>query len=186
MAEAFHGLQRTAASGPVPTTSAAPEMPRWIVVCAWASFLLALPTVIWRVLPGVGVPLGTPAAWRELQHQPGEGTWYVLALSTLQLVAAACCLLLSIDVRRIVPHWAPAALRRAAPYAGGILGLLGAAALGYFVTISIIAWDRVDPFAGQPHGGWAWLCLACYLLAVPWPAFLAAASIGYLRRRGRA
>lgn len=47
--------------GSEPQAEAVP-MPRWIVVCTWASFLLALPTVVWRVLPGVGVPLGTPAA----------------------------------------------------------------------------------------------------------------------------
>ena len=68
----------------------------------------------------------------------------------------------------------------------GIAGLLGAAALAFLVVTSIIAWDRVDPFAGQPYDGWAWLCLICYLLAVPWPVVLAAAAVGYLRRGGRA
>lgn len=104
---------------------------------------------------------------------PGEGTWYVLGLSVVQLIAAACCLLPTVDVRRVTPRWAPEQLRRAAPAIGGVAGLLGAAALAFFVVTSIIAWDRVDPFAGQPHGPWVWLCLACYLLAVPWLALLA-------------
>lgn len=169
-----------------PATRGAAAMRRWIVVCAWASFLLALPTVVWRVLPGVGLPLGTPQAWRDFQQFPGAGTWYVLGLSAIQMAAAGCCLLLSVDVRRVTPRWAPAWPRRAAPVAIGVAGLIGALALAFFVVTSIIAWDRVNPFAGHPYDGWAWLCLTCYLLAVPWPAFLGAASVGYLRRGGRA
>lgn len=45
-----------------------------------------------------------------------------------------------------------------------------------------LAWDRVDPFAGQVHDGWAWLCLVCHLYAVPWPPLLAALAVGRLRR----
>lgn len=161
-------------------------MPRWIVVCARASFLFALPTIVWRIPPAVGVPLGTPQAWRDFQGFPGAGTGYAVGLSVAQLAAAACCLLLSADIRRVTPRWTPAWLRRAAPRVVGIAGLLGAAALAFLVVTSIIAWDRVDPFAGQPYDGWAWLCLICYLLAVPWPVVLAAAAVGYLRRGGRA
>ena len=62
-------------------------MPRWIVVCARASFLFALPTIVWRIPPAVGVPLGTPQAWRDFQGFPGAGTEYAVGLSVAQLAA---------------------------------------------------------------------------------------------------
>ncbi|SEE90350.1 hypothetical protein [Jiangella alba] len=154
-------------------------------MCAWSAFLAALPTAVWRILPGLGLPLGTPGEWRAEQHLPGAGTWYVLGLSAVQLVAATCCLALAIDVRRLVPRWAPAwGRRRAAQIAGGA-GLAGAALLGVVVAMSIMAWDKVDPFAGQDHDAWARLCLGCYLSAALWPVLLIPAAIGYLVVRGR-
>ena len=97
-----------------------------------------------RVFPGFGVPLGTPARWRELQQLPGVGAWYVLGLSA---------------------------------------GLASASALAVLVAMSVIAWDRVGPFAGADYDAWMWLSLACYLIAAAWPALLAAASLGRLTRR---
>jgi hypothetical protein len=160
-------------------------MPRWIVWCAYGAFVSALPTVLWRIPLGAGFTLGTPAAWREVQEIPGNGTWYVLGLSAFQFMAAACCLALSIDVRRLTPGWAPVWLRQRAGTIGGTIGLAGTVILAVIVVMSIVAWDRVDPFAGVPYGGWGWLCLCCYLAAALWPILLAAASIGYLARRGR-
>lgn len=162
------------------------RMPQWIIVCAWASFFVALPTALWRILPAIGVPLGTPEAWRAFQDFPGSGTWYALGLSALQLAAAGCCLLLSLNIQRVLPPRTPPRVARTAPIIGGIAGLVGAAILAYLVVASIINWPLVDPFGGQPYDGWAWLCAACYLTAVPWPVLTAAASVGYLARRGRA
>ncbi|MGN0096777.1 MAG: hypothetical protein ACI38U_12025 [Corynebacterium sp.] len=152
----------------------------WTRRCAIGAFAVALPTALWRVLPGLGVTLGTPADWREFQQLPGSGTWYVLGLSGVQLLAAACCLLLAVPVERVVPPRASARLGRAIPTAIGVAGLTGAGVLLVLVVMSIIAWEKVDPFAGETYGGWAWLSLACYLTAALWPVLLAPASIGYL------
>lgn len=167
-------------------TQVTARMPRRIVACAWASFLVALPTALWRILPAIGVPLGTPDAWRAFQDFPGSGTWYALGLSAVQLAAAACCLLLSLDIRRVLPARTPPWVVRTAPIIGGTAGLAGAAILAYLVVASIMNWPLVDPFGGQPYDGWAWLCAACYLAAIPWPVLTAAASVDYLARRGRA
>lgn len=156
--------------------------PAWIRWCAWASFLVALPTAVWRVLPGFGIPLGTPVAWREFQELPGAGTSYVLGLSLMQLAAAACCLLFAVDVRRFVPGLLPERLRRCVPVLVGVAGMIGAVVLILLIVMSIIAWDKVDPFAGEPYDGWAWLSLVCYLLAALWPVFLVPASLGHLAR----
>lgn len=165
---------------------AAARMPRWIIVCAWASFFFALPTAVWRIFPAIGVSLGTPEPWRTLQDFPGSGTWYALGLSIIQLAAATCCLLLSLDVNRLLPKRTSPWLGRTAPIIGGVAGLVGAAVLAYLVIMSILGWARVDPFGGQTYDGWAWLCAACYLAAIPWPVLTAAAAAGYLVRRGRA
>jgi hypothetical protein len=152
----------------------------WTRRCAIGAFAVALPTALWRVLPGLGVTLGTPADWREFQQLPGSGTWYVLGLSGVQLLAAACCLLLAVPVERVVPPRTSARLGRAIPTAIGVAGLTGAGVLLVLVVMSIIAWEKVDPFAGETYGGWAWLSLACYLAAALWPFLLAPASVGYL------
>lgn len=165
-------------------TAEFPPMPRWIVWCAWGAFLSALPTTIWRALLGAGFTLGTPGHWREFQEIPGNGTWYVLGLSVFQFLVSAASLLLTVDVRRLTPAWTPDWLRRHAGVIGGTLGLLGAAILAVLVVLSIVNWHRVDPFAGEPYDGWAWLCLSCYVATAFWPVLLAAASIGYLARRG--
>lgn len=167
-------------------TQVTARMPRWIIACAWASFFVALPTAFWRILPAIGIPLGTPEAWRSFQDFPGSGTWYALGLSALQLAAAGSCLFLSLDIRRVLPARTPPWVTRTAPIIGGIAGLAGAAILAYLVAASIMNWHLVDPFGGQPYDGWAWLCAACYLVAVPWPVLTATASVGYLARRGRA
>lgn len=156
------------------------RMAAWTRWCAIGAFTVALPTALWRVLPGLGVPLGTPADWREFQQLPGSGTWYVLGLSVVQLVAAACCLLLTVPVDRVLPARASTRLRHTIPTAIGVAGLIGAGVLLVLVVMSVIAWEKVDPFAGETYDGWAWLSLACYLTTALWPFLLAAASIGYL------
>jgi len=172
-----------------PSSPARPVTPRWmpwpIAAGAVLAFLLALPTVVWRALPGLGLDLGTPEAWRALQHLPGEGTGYVLGLSAVQLAAAACCLLLAVGVRRVTPPLLGAAFGRALPRLIGGAGLLGALLLAAIVVFSVLAWDRVDPFAGQPADSWSLLCLACYLATAAWPVVLAPVAIGYLARGGR-
>lgn len=162
-------------------TSSGGPWTRW---CAYGAFLAALPTALWRIAIAAGLTLGTPAEWRVAQDIPGSGTWYVLGLSVVQLVAAACSFALVVDVRRLTPGRLPDRLRRWLPVLIGGAGLAGSALLALIVTMSILAWEKVDPFAGHGYDGWAWLCLACYLCAALWPVLLAVASLGYLVRHG--
>lgn len=150
--------------------------------CAYAAIAVALPTALWRLPLAMGATLGTPDAWREQQDIPGGGTWYLLVLSAMQLVAIGCMLLLAVEPKQVTPRWLPARLNRVVPAAVGGAGLAGALVLTLLVTMSIIAWDKVDPFAGTAYDAWAWLCAVCYLLAALWPPLLGVASIVYLRR----
>ncbi|OLT41336.1 hypothetical protein BJF85_23935 [Saccharomonospora sp. CUA-673] len=154
--------------------------------CAYAGMAVALPTALWRLPLAMGATLGTPAAWREEQSIPGTGVWYLLLLSVVQLAAIACMLFLAADPKMVTPRWLPARLHRLVPAMIGGAGVAGALVLLLLVTMSVIAWDKVDPFAGTDYDAWAWLCAICYLLAALWPPLLAAASVGYLRRHRRA
>lgn len=110
----------------------------------------------------------------------------MLGLSAVQLAAAACCLLLAVGVRRVTPRLLGAGFGRALPRLIGGAGRLGALLLAAIVVFSVLAWDRVDPFARQGTDAWSLLCLACYLAAGAWPVVLAPVAIGYLARGGRA
>jgi len=153
---------------------------RWIKGCAYGAFLAALPTALWRIALAAGFTLGTPTEWRAVQDIPGSGTWYLLGLSAVQLAAAACSFAFVVDMRPLVPG----RLRRWTPAFIGGAGLIGTALLVLIVTMSVLSWEKVDPFAGHGGNGWAWLCLVCYLCAVLWPVFLAVASTRFLVRHG--
>ncbi|GAB2471626.1 hypothetical protein GCM10027063_10230 [Promicromonospora xylanilytica] len=146
----------------------------------YAGIAAALPTALWRIPLILGFTLGTPTAWREAQDIPGTGTWYLLGLSLVQLAAIACMLALTIEPARLTPHWLRARRPLLVPRVVGIAGAIGALVLALLVTMSIIAWDKVDPFSGAAYGIWGWLCAGCYLLAALWPLFFGTASLRYL------
>ncbi|OLT46384.1 hypothetical protein BJF85_17375 [Saccharomonospora sp. CUA-673] len=159
--------------------------PDLVASCAYAAMAVALPTALWRLPVAAGFPLGTPEAWRDEQQIPGTGTWYLLGLSLVQIAAIACMVALTVDPARLTPRWLRGRRGRLVPTVVGTAGLAGALVLTLLVTMSVIAWDKVDPFGGADYDGWAWLCAACYLLAALWPPLLGAASIGYLVRHRR-
>src|SRR5690606_36389098 len=84
--------------------------------------------------------------------------------------------------RRVTPRWLPTDQRRRVPAIIGGTGIAGALVLALLVTMSVIAWEKVDPFASADYDVWARVCAGCYLLAALWPPLLGAASVGYLRR----
>ncbi|WP_280236479.1 hypothetical protein [Nocardia cyriacigeorgica] len=163
-------------------------VPRWGVVAAWIAFLAALPTVLWRVVLGMGFDLGTPDAWRAEQVIPGAGTAYVLGLAALQLLAALAVVRMVRPGGDRVPRWSPILAGRRVPTAlvCGI-ALTGAAILVALCAMSIHHWSNVDPFAGEPDSAWNSVCTGCYLAVLLWPPALVIAVIGYAisRRRDR-
>ncbi|MEV1295896.1 hypothetical protein [Pseudonocardia sp. NPDC049635] len=154
----------------------------WVAWCAYAGMTVALPTALWRLPLAMGATLGTPDAWRQEQEIPGAGAWYLLLLSAMQLAAIGCMFFLTIEPRKVTPRWLPPRPGRYVPAVVSGAGSAGALVLALLVAMSIIAWDKVDPFAGTDYNAWAWLCAVCYLLAALWPPLLGAASVGYLHR----
>lgn len=153
-----------------------------VIWCTYAGMLAGLPTALWRLPLVMGATLGTPHIWREQQSIPGAGTWYLLLLSAMQLTAIGCMFFLTIAPRKVTPRWLPTHQSRLVPTIIGGTGIAGALVLALLVTMSVIAWDKVDPFASADYDAWAWVCAGCYLLAALWPPLLGAAAVGYLHR----
>lgn len=157
----------------------------WRMWCGVGSILAALPTVVWRLFLASGATLGTPASWRHSEQLPGSGVGYVVSLSVLQLAAALMSVVLFVPGLDRVPRFVPRIGGRRLPTAlvivpatAGLLALIG------ICVLSVIHWDRVDPFRDAPtHTAWTYLCWACYLAALLWPVLMTPTLVGYVRRR---
>ncbi|GAB3865091.1 hypothetical protein GCM10029963_76580 [Micromonospora andamanensis] len=66
-----------------------PGTPRWAVAAAWGSVACVLPSSLWWMALGVGVPLGWTEEHLRLLRIPGYGTFYVFMLSLATLAAAS-------------------------------------------------------------------------------------------------
>lgn len=162
----------------------------WWQRCGVGAIVAALPSTVWRVVVALGVPLGTPTSWRDVERLPGSGTWYVLGLSTIQLFAALATLVLIVPGGDRIPGWSPVAPGRRLPATVVVsISLLGALIVGVVCVASIVHWRRVDPFRDATAiTAWSVLCWVCYIAAPAWPLLLAASSAGYglARRAARA
>jgi len=161
-----------------------PERPaRWAVWLAWGTLASVVPASIWRTAVGVGVDLGWSQQHLALERIPGYGTFYVIALSILSLVAAALTLGLVRPWGERFPKWLPLLGGRRVP----VLVAVAAAVTGASVVIaicvmSIVHWDQVSGFSDRPNSGWARLMVACYLPALAWGPMLLAVTWDYWRR----
>lgn len=158
--------------------------PRWAVACAGATVLCVVPSSVWRVLVGIGVPLGWSDEHLALERIPGFGTFYVISLSVASVGAAALTLGLVQRWGEVFPRWIPGlGGRRVALWFPVVAVLVGAAAVAQLVVTSIVHWSSVSGFADRPSSAWAILQLACYLPATLWPLLLLATLVAYVRRR---
>ncbi|MEV0806571.1 hypothetical protein [Micromonospora sp. NPDC050200] len=168
-------------------TMSAPA-PRWAVWAARAVPLLALPSGLWRIALGVGIPVGFTGELARLYHAPGWITPYVFAL-TLAVEAVA---LLTLGLVRpwgeVVPRWVPRSDGRPVPTAFAVtVALLGVVALTLIAIPTVALWNGPenmgDPEA--PQGVAGWVMTACYAPQLAWPPLLAAVTVAYWRRRRR-
>lgn len=168
-------------------TVAAPEAPRWAVLAAYTAFACVIPSSLWRAAVGLGVPLGWTEAQLRLEHIPGDGTRYVLALSVLSLAAAALTVGLVHRWGQVVPDWVPVLGRRQVPVLAVVIpATLGALVVTALAAASALNWDRFSGFADNPDSGWAVLMTLCYAPAMLWGPMLLAVTIDHARRRHRA
>lgn len=161
-----------------------PGTPRWAVVAARLTVWSVLPSAVWRVAVGVGIPLGWSDEHLELERIPGFGTVYVIVLSVLSIAAAWLTFGLVRPWGERIPVAVPVLGGRRLPVllVAGI-AVAGVVAVAVVVVLSIVNWSQVSGFADRPTSGWAVLMLLCYLPAVAWAPLLLAVTVGYVRRR---
>ena len=162
-----------------------PQVPRAVRWAAKAAALTTVPSGLWRIALGLGIPVGMSDETLREGHVPGWGTVYVIVLS---IVAEGLALLTLGLVRRwgeVVPRWIPLLGGRRIPtFAAAVPAALGVIAL-ISISVSVVGnWDD-DPTAGFPTGGWAVLMVACYAPLLAWGPLLAVVTVAYVIRRRR-
>lgn len=166
------------------TSGTVPGTPSWAVVAARAAALSVWPSAVWRTAVGLGAPLGWTDEQLRSQDIPGDGTWYVIALSAITTAAALLTLGLVQSWGERVPAVLPVVGGRRLP---ALPVTLLAAAGGVVVTVicvlSIVNWDDVSGFAGRTWSPLGTLMIVCYLPALFWGPLLLAVTWAYWRRR---
>ncbi|MFJ6621060.1 hypothetical protein ACIQOW_26225 [Kitasatospora sp. NPDC091335] len=168
------------------SAASVPAAPRWARFAAGAAALTAVPSGLWRIAFGFGVPVGFTGATAATYgaHQPGWGTAYCVVLSALAETLAFLTLGLVRPWGLVVPRWIPLiGGRRVRPLAAIVPALLGAAmltALGLEGLSGRWADNLAEP--DSPHGFAAVVMTLAYLPLVAWGPLLGAVAIDYARR----
>ena len=149
--------------------------------------LLTLPSGLWRIAFGLGLPIGVTGAPAE--DVPGWVTTpYVFALS---IVAEGLALLTLGLVQRwgeVAPRWLPLIGGRRIPvWAAAVPAAVGATMLTWLGIDAAVQWDGAANAAdGFPTGGWLIFMAACYVPLLLWGPLLAVVTAAYVwRRTGR-
>ena len=164
----------------------APEVPRWAVVCAHLVPLLVLPSGIWRLVLGAGVPVGFTGDLAELYAAPGWITPYVVLLTLASELAAMTSFALVARWGEVVPAWVPRLRGRILPRT-----LVAGVAAAGTVVLTLVAVPTVALWNGPenmgdpdaPQGLAGLVMTACYAPMLAWPPLLAALTVAYWRRR---
>ncbi|MGW1172116.1 hypothetical protein ACWD4P_00165 [Kitasatospora sp. NPDC002543] len=168
------------------TAPVVPPAPRWARIAAGAAVLTTVPSGLWRIVFGFGVPVGfsgaTAAAFAE--HQPGWGTVYCVALSALAESLAFLTLGLVRPWGLVAPRWIPLiGGRRVRPLAAVVPALLGAVVLTVLGMEGLFGrWAHNLTEPGSPTGFAAVVMTLAYLPLVAWGPLLGAVALDYARR----
>jgi hypothetical protein len=170
----------------VPALVAAGPVPRWARWAAHAVPLLVVPSGLWRIALGVGVPMGFTGRLAELYRAPGWITPYVLALTVAVEAAALLTLALVKPWGEVLPGWVPLIGGRTIPIGVGVaVAGLGVVALTAIAVPTVVLWNGPenmgDPDA--PQGVAGLIMTAAYAPQLAWPPLLAAVAVHYYRRR---
>lgn len=160
-------------------------VPRWADWAAQATLWCAVPSGIWRILFGLGLPAGFTGS-----ADPANGPAYMLPYVIFLTVLSEALAFLSIGLVRpwgeVAPRWIPIiGGRPIRPLAAIVPASLGALALILIWTPMIVSpWTSpADP--EMPHGAKAVILFACYAPLVAWGPLLAAVTAAYAIRRRR-
>ncbi|MGW2252363.1 hypothetical protein ACWCXH_19475 [Kitasatospora sp. NPDC001660] len=165
---------------------AVPPAPRWAELAARAAVCTTVPSGLWRIALGVGVPVGFGGAMAEevRRYYPGWGTVYVVALSAVAETLAFLTVGLVRPWGLVVPRWIPLVGGRAVhPFAAIVPAALGSAVLTALGLLALFGgWARNMAEPGSPHGVAAAVMTLAYLPLVAWGPLLGAVTVDYARR----
>ena len=162
-------------------------VPRWATWAAVAVPFTALPSTLWRLALGFGVPVGFHGELARLYAAPGWITLYVIVLGLIAEGVAMLALGLVRPWGEVLPRWIPVLGGRALPVMGAVIpAVLGALALIFLTVVSAVNWNgpenNGDPDAPQGVAG-AVMTLA-YAPMLAWgPLLLLVTAVYYVRRR---
>ncbi|GAB3432114.1 hypothetical protein [Flindersiella endophytica] len=162
-----------------------PNVPRWVNVLAHLVPLTTLPSGLWRIALGFGVPVGFTGELAELYHAPGWITPYVIVLSLLSEGLALLTLGLVQPWGEVAPRWLPViGGRRIPPLAAAVPAALGAISVTLVTLQGLPAWWENEP--GSPQGIAALVMATCYAPLLAWGPLLAVVTVAYYVRRTEA
>jgi len=170
----------------VPSGTAVSEPPRWAHRAAHLVPLCALPSGLWRIVMGVGVPVGYSAERMSGEGYPGWGTVYVIVLSVLVESLALLSLGLVRPWGEVLPRWIPrVGGRPLRPRIVVAVAGSGAVLLTLIMVSQAIVWQMIDEStlgAGELTGTARQVMGLCYAPLLAWGPLLAAVTYTYHRR----
>ncbi|MET8703966.1 hypothetical protein ABZW10_34705 [Kitasatospora sp. NPDC004723] len=160
--------------------------PRWAERAALATAWTTVPSGLWRLALGVGIPVGFSGELAAAfdPYVPGWGTVYVLALSGLAELLAFLTLGLVRPWGEVLPRRIPLIGGRAVrPWAAIVPAALGSTALTAMGMSALFGgWASAMNGPGAPRGLAGVIMTLCYLPLVAWGPLLAAVTFAYARR----
>ncbi|MFF2661225.1 hypothetical protein ACFVUH_28145 [Kitasatospora sp. NPDC058032] len=160
--------------------------PRWAERAALATVWTTVPSGLWRLALGVGIPVGFSGELAAAfdPYVPGWGTVYVLALSGLAELLAFLTLGLVRPWGEVLPRRIPLIGGRAVrPWAAIVPAALGSTALTAMGMSALFGgWASAMSGPGAPRGLAGVIMTLCYLPLVAWGPLLAAVTFAYARR----
>ncbi len=168
-------------------SSTIPVAPRWARRAALLAVLTTIPSALWRMAMAVGIPVGvSEEVLSERFGFPGWGTAYVFGLSLLLVGLGSLTLGLVQRWGEVVPRWMPVlGGRRVPPMAAVVPASVGAALLT-LLWASIMSNFGVVAEEFALKGAAQAVVAACYAPLLLWGPLLAAVTVSYYRRLGRA
>ncbi|OLT17009.1 hypothetical protein BJF79_18040 [Actinomadura sp. CNU-125] len=176
----------TTAARPAARRATERPVPRWAERVAHLVPLTVLPSGLWRVALGVGVPMGFAEGSDMTDFPHPIGTPYVFALSIL----SECLALLTLGLVRpwgeVFPHWLPLIGGRRVPVSFAV----GAASLGA-VAVTLIGfaaaanWTDAMAAPEAPTGAAGVVMTLAYAPFLAWGPLLAIVTVHYFMRRVR-
>ncbi|MEV7553496.1 hypothetical protein AB0N89_28115 [Amycolatopsis sp. NPDC089917] len=169
-------------------TKTVPDVPRWANLAAHAALLTTLPSGLWRIAMGLGIPVGFTAQGLTEFGIPGWGTAYVFGLSLLAETLAFLTLGLVRPWGEVWPSWIPVLRgRRVPPLVAIALAAAGAIALTVLSVQALFGWNEagssMSPGSWEDSPVYGVVMAACYAPLLLWGPLLAAVTVHYARRR---